>query len=78
MARGSPKSLAKALPAATDRQGPVKMAAAQADAAALTAVAAVAAPTKAEYDALLADVTALRTAHNGLLAKLRTAGVLAA
>lgn len=52
--------------------------AAQADSAALTASAAVAAPTKAEYDALLADVTALRSTVNGLLAKLRTAKLIAA
>lgn len=54
-------------------------AAAQTDVAALTATAAAGAnPTDAEFDALLADVTALRTVVNSLLAKLRTAGVISA
>lgn len=52
--------------------------AAVADQAALTAVAAAGAnPTKAEFDALLVDVTAARTKLNALLAAMRTAGLLA-
>ncbi|MEL3944871.1 hypothetical protein [Streptomyces sp. LNU-CPARS28] len=48
------------------------------DAAAATAAAAAGAtPTKAEYDALLADVNALRTKLNALLAAMRTAGQMA-
>lgn len=48
-----------------------------ADAAALTAAAAAgAAPDKAEFDKLLADVTAVRTQLNALLAALRTSGVV--
>lgn len=42
--------------------------------AALTAVPAVAAPTKAEYDALLADVTALRGTVADLITALTGAG----
>jgi len=52
-------------------------AAAQADVGAVTSVvAAGAAPTKAEYDALRVDALATRTALNSLLGKLRTAGVI--
>lgn len=48
------------------------------NAAAATAAAAVGAtPTKAEYDALLADTNALRTKLNALLAAMRTSGQLA-
>lgn len=48
------------------------------DAAALTSVvAAGAAPTKAEYDALRVDVAALRTKLNAALAELRQVGVIA-
>lgn len=55
-----------------------KQAAAVANAAALTSVvAAGAAPTKAEYDALRADVAALQSKLNALLGALRTAGVVA-
>jgi hypothetical protein len=55
-----------------------KQAAAVADATAATSVVAAGAnPTKAEYDALRADYLALRTKVNGLLAALRTAGLLA-
>lgn len=55
-----------------------KQAAAVADAAAATSVVAAGAnPTKAEYDALRADYLALRTKVNGLLAALRTAGLMA-
>lgn len=55
-----------------------KRVAAVADAAALTSVVAAGAnPTKAEYDALRADVSALRTKVNSLLAAMRTAGTLA-
>lgn len=58
------------------RQG--KQAAAVANAAAATAAAAAGAtPTKAEFDALLADANALRTTLNAALASLRTAGLLA-
>lgn len=47
------------------------------DAAALTAAAAAgAAPDDDEFDALLADVTALRAKVNELLAALRSGGVL--
>ncbi|WP_030991798.1 hypothetical protein [Streptomyces sp. NRRL S-1813] len=46
-------------------------------AAATAAAAAGATPTKAEYDALLADVNALRTKVNALLAAMRTSGQLA-
>jgi hypothetical protein len=53
-------------------------AAAQTDVGAVTSVvAAGATPTKAEYDALRVDVLAIRTVVNSLLAKLRTAGVIA-
>jgi len=55
-----------------------KRAAHVANAAAATAAAAAgAAPTDDEYDALLADVNALRTTVNALLASLRTAGLIA-
>ncbi|WP_031095498.1 hypothetical protein [Streptomyces sp. NRRL S-15] len=55
-----------------------KQTAAVADAAAVTSVvAAGATPTKAEYDALRADVLALRTKVNSLLAAMRTSGQLA-
>jgi hypothetical protein len=40
-------------------------------------VAAGAAPTKAEYDALRVDVSHLRTRLNELLAQVRAAGVIA-
>lgn len=49
----------------------------QADVAALTSSAAVGVPTKVEYDALRADLIATRTVVNSLLAKMRTAEVLA-
>lgn len=65
--------------ATTSVAGVVKKTPARADSAALTAAAAAGAtPTKAEYDALLADVTALHTVVNDLLAKLRTAGIVTA
>jgi len=51
--------------------------AAQADAGALTAAASVGVPTKVEFDKVVVDLAALRTEHNALLAKLRTAGLLA-
>ncbi|MER7813655.1 hypothetical protein ABZ714_30705 [Streptomyces sp. NPDC006798] len=55
-----------------------KQAAAVTNAAAATASAAAGAtPTKAEYDALLADVAALRTKLNAVLAALRAAGLMA-
>lgn len=55
-----------------------KQAAASANAAAITAAAAAGAtPTKAEFDKVVVDLGVLRTAHNDLLAKLRTAGILA-
>ncbi|MEV5688641.1 hypothetical protein AB0L68_36595 [Streptomyces sp. NPDC052164] len=44
---------------------------------ATAAAAAGAAPTKAEYDALLADTSALRTKLNQLLTSLRAGGVIA-
>ncbi|PVC73474.1 hypothetical protein [Streptomyces sp. CS081A] len=46
-------------------------------AAATASAAAGATPTKAEYDALLADVAAMRTKVNALLAALRSAGLMA-
>lgn len=50
----------------------------QADTAALTAAAAVGAtPTKAEFDKVVVDLAASRTAFNALLAKLKTAGIMA-
>lgn len=48
-----------------------------ADAAALTSAASVGVPTKVEFDKVVADLVALRTAHQALLADLRTAGILA-
>lgn len=55
-----------------------KQAAASANAAAMTTTAASGAnPTKAEFDKVVTDLGVLRTAHNDLLAKLRTAGLLA-
>lgn len=45
--------------------------------AATASAAAGATPTKAEYDALLADVNALRTKLNSLLAAMRTSGQMA-
>lgn len=49
----------------------------QADIAALTSTAAAGStPTKAEFDALRNDLIAVRTGVNGLLAKLRTAGLM--
>lgn len=47
-----------------------------ADAAAQTSVASVGVPTKVEFDKTVADITALRTTLNALLASLRTPGVL--
>ncbi|MDX3199951.1 hypothetical protein [Streptomyces scabiei] len=53
-------------------------AAAQADMAAVTTTAAVGAnPTKAEFDKVVTDLAAARTTINGLLAKLRAAGLIA-
>lgn len=61
--------------ATTSTAGVVKMATLVAAPAALTATAAAgSAPTKAEFDALLADVTALRTTVDDLLSALKTAG----
>ncbi|MFJ1657164.1 hypothetical protein [Streptomyces anthocyanicus] len=55
-----------------------KQTAAVTNAAAATATAAAGAtPTKAEYDALLADVNALRTKYNALLAAMRASGQMA-
>ncbi|MEU0808792.1 hypothetical protein [Streptomyces sp. NPDC005970] len=55
-----------------------KQAAAQADMSAVTTVAAAGAnPTKAEFDKVVTDLTAARTTINGLLAKLRAAGLIA-
>lgn len=57
---------------------PTQMAA-QADIAALTqaAITGGESPTEAEFNALRADHAATRTAVNSLLAKLRTAGLMA-
>jgi len=54
-------------------------AAAQADVAALTqpAITGGESPTEAEFNALRVDHAATRTVLNALLAKLRTAGILA-
>ena len=50
----------------------------QADVVALTStVAAGSEPTKAEFDALRADLIATRSVVNSLLAKLRVAGLIA-
>jgi hypothetical protein len=58
--------------------GNAKVVAARADVAAATStVAAGANPTKAEFDALRVDYLAARTVINDLLAKMRTAGILA-
>ena len=55
-----------------------KQSAVQADTAALTSAAAAGStPTKAEFDKVVADLATIRTAQNALLAKLRTAGILA-
>jgi hypothetical protein len=55
-----------------------KQAAAQTDMAALTSAAAAGAtPTKAEFDKVVVDLAAARAVINGLLAKLRTAGLIA-
>jgi hypothetical protein len=55
-----------------------KQSAAQTDMAALTSAAAAGAtPTKAEFDKAVVDLAAARTVINGLLAKLRTAGLIA-
>jgi hypothetical protein len=56
-----------------------KQAAAQADVGALTSAAATGgeSPTEAEYNALRTDLVNTRTVVNSLLAKLRTAGVIA-
>lgn len=65
--------------ATTSVAGVVKMATLVAAPAAITATAAAgSAPTKTEYDALLADVTALRTTVANLLSALKTAGSAAA
>lgn len=47
-----------------------------ADQGALTAAASVAAPTKAEFDKVVADAVTARNKLNELLAALRTAGVI--
>ncbi len=56
-----------------------KQAAAQADVGALTqaAITGGESPTEAEFNALRTDHAATRTVLNSLLAKLRTAGVIA-
>lgn len=51
--------------------------AAVANLAALTAVAAVAAPTKAEFDKVVVDLEAARATLNALLASLRAANLIA-
>ncbi|MCP9205506.1 hypothetical protein [Streptomyces cucumeris] len=53
-------------------------AAAQADMGALTSAAAAGAnPTKTEFDKVVADLATARATINGLLAKLRAAGLIA-
>lgn len=88
--KGLPRSLAKAvipIPAATTTTiGGVKKSATVAAPAAITAAAAVqsaAVPTKAEFDAFVAefnklrtDVTALRTTNANLLTALKSAGTV--
>jgi hypothetical protein len=55
-----------------------KQATTVADAPAVTTTAAAGAtPTKAEFDKVVTDLAALRTAHNNLLASLRAAGLIA-
>lgn len=50
----------------------------QADMVAVTTTAAAGAnPTKAEFDKVVTDLVAARTTINGLLAKLRAAGLIA-
>ena len=50
----------------------------QADTAALTSAAAAGStPTKAEFDKVVADLATIRTAQNALLAKLKSAGIMA-
>lgn len=45
---------------------------------ALTSAAAAGAnPTKAEFDKVVADLATIRTAHNDLLSKLKSAGIAA-
>lgn len=91
MAAGSPVSLSKMAAPTASRQGPVYQAAARADHAAITAYTAHASgavtvtsnaatdldTTAAALETLVDEVTTLRAAFNDLLAKLRTAGVLA-
>lgn len=91
MAAGSPVTLSNMAAPTTTRQGPVYQAAARADVAAITdytahASGAVTVTSAAATDldttaAALAtavdELTTLRAAFNDLLAKLRTAGVLA-
>lgn len=55
----------------------IKNATAVAAPAALTSAVAVAAPTKAEYDALRADVVALRTTVANLLTAIQNTGFVA-
>ncbi|MFI5685899.1 hypothetical protein [Streptomyces sp. NPDC051636] len=55
-----------------------KQAASQADMAAVTTTAAAGAnPTKVEFDKVVTDLTNARNTINGLLAKLRAAGLIA-
>lgn len=58
----------------TGLAGSVKPSTPVASPAALTSGPSVAAPTKAEHDAVAADLAATRTTLNNLLAALRTAG----
>ncbi len=63
--------------ATTSTAGVVKKAAAVTALPAMTgAAAAGTTPTKAEHDALVADITNLRTTLSDLIAKLKTAGVV--
>lgn len=49
----------------------------QAAVGALTSAASVGVPTKTEFDKVVVDLATLRTAHNALVAALKTAGIVA-
>jgi hypothetical protein len=69
------------MPYADAREGALRggrQSTAVSDVAALTGAASVAAPTKAEFDAVVADCATLRTKVNALLTALRNAGFVAA
>ena|SRR3990170_687315 len=68
---------AGSLPASTTLAiGAALQGVAVADVGALTSAPSVAAPTKAEFDAAVADLVTLRAKCNALLASIRTAGLI--